>query len=270
METPEKLKEAPMYLNTQQSKMLADLCAVMASDVSKGQLLQTLAQPLAQFMQADHLVSRQWQASTNRYVISASYNVKHSRIRAYEDHFQFCDPITPRMRAMRTPARVSDVCSEQELEGSEFYNDHLRQDGIRWGVNLYAYRGDASLGDLVIYRAKGREDFSHQDMACLNIIAPVFTAALSRLETEESTKTAWVGHDEVELRRMLTGRCQLSQREADVVLLCLNGCSDKYIARQLNIGFTTVRYHLGHAFEKLGVQGRNKLPAHIGQLLHQA
>jgi ATP/maltotriose-dependent transcriptional regulator MalT len=107
-------------------------------------------------------------------------------------------------------------------------------------------------------------------MAYLNIIAPVFTAALSRLETEESTKTAKVGHDEVELRRFLTGRCQLSQREADVVLLCLNGCSDKYIARQLNIGFTTVRYHLGHAFEKLGVQGRNKLPAHIGQLLHQA
>jgi DNA-binding CsgD family transcriptional regulator len=31
-----------------------------------------------------------------------------------------------------------------------------------------------------------------------------------------------------------------------------------------------VRYHLGHAFEKLGVQGRNKLSAHIGQLLHQA
>jgi DNA-binding CsgD family transcriptional regulator len=31
-----------------------------------------------------------------------------------------------------------------------------------------------------------------------------------------------------------------------------------------------VRYHLGHAFEKLGVQGRNKLAAHIGLLLHQA
>jgi ATP/maltotriose-dependent transcriptional regulator MalT len=107
-------------------------------------------------------------------------------------------------------------------------------------------------------------------MACLNILAPVFTAALGRLETEKATKTTWLGHDEAELRRLLTGPCQLSQREADVVLLCLNGCSDKGIARQLQIGFTTVRYHLGHAFEKLGVQGRNKLPAHIGQLLHQA
>lgn len=259
-----------MYLNTQQSKMLADLCAVMASDVSKAQLLQTLAQPLAQFMQADHLVSRQWSAKTNRYTICASYNVKPSRIRAYEDHFQFCDLITPRLRALRSPARVSDVCSAQELEGSEFYNDHLRQDGIHWGVNLYAYRGDACLGDLVIYRAKGREDFSRQDMACLNILAPVFTAALSRLEAVETPKTALRGHDESELRQVLTGHCQLSQREADVVVHCLNGCSDKEVARQLQIGFTTVRYHLSHAFEKLGVQGRNKLAAHIGQLLHQA
>ena len=259
-----------MYLNTQRSKMLADLCAVMASDVSKAQLLQTLAQPLAQFMQADHLVSRQWNATTHRYAICASYNVKPSRIRAYEEHFQFCDPITPRLQAMRTPVRVSDVCSVQELEGSEFYNDHLRQDGIHWGVNLYAYRGDDCLGDLVIYRARGRDDFSRQDMACLNILAPVFTAAMSRLDTDESTKTTWLGHDEAELRRLLSGPCQLSQREADVVLLCLNGCSDKDIARQLHIGFTTVRYHLGHAFEKLGVQGRNKLVAHIGQLLHQA
>jgi DNA-binding CsgD family transcriptional regulator len=259
-----------MYLNTQQSKMLADLCAVMASDVTKAQLLQSLAQPLAQFMQADHLVSRQWIAQANRYAICASYNVNPSRIRAYEAHFQFCDPITPRLRAMRTPARVSDVCSAQELESSEFYNEHLRQDGIHWGVNLYAYRGDACLGDLVIYRARGRKDFSPQDLACLNILAPVFTAALSRLEAVDSTKPAWMGHNEAELRRLLTGPCQLSQREADVVLLCLNGCSDKGIARQLQIGFTTVRYHLGHAFEKLGVQGRNKLPVHIGQLLHQA
>jgi DNA-binding CsgD family transcriptional regulator len=137
-------------------------------------------------------------------------------------------------------------------------------------VNLYAYRGDDCLGDLVIYRSRGREDFSRQDMACLNILAPVFTAAMSRLDTEESTKSGWIGHDESELRRLLTGPVQLSQREADVVLHCLNGYSDKEIARQLQIGFTTVRYHLGHAYEKLGVQGRNKLPAHIGQLLHQA
>lgn len=257
-----------MYLNTQQSKILAHLCAVMASDASRPQLLQTLAQPLAQFMQADHLVSRQWNAETNRYVICASHNVKPSRIRAYEEHFQFCDPITPRLRTMRTPVRVSDVCSPQELEGSEFYNDHLRQDGIHWGVNLYAYRGDACLGDLVIYRVRGREDFSQQDMACLNIIAPVFTAALSRLEPAETIKPAWMGHHESALRRLLAETCRLSQREVDVVLYCLSGYSDKEISRQLGIGFTTVRYHLGHAFEKLGVQGRNKLAARVRRLFH--
>jgi DNA-binding NarL/FixJ family response regulator len=79
-----------------------------------------------------------------------------------------------------------------------------------------------------------------------------------------------MGHDATALRQLLRGPGQLSQRETDVVLHCLNGCSDKDIARQLCIGFTTVRYHLGHAFEKLGVQGRNKLAARIGQLFLQA
>jgi DNA-binding CsgD family transcriptional regulator len=259
-----------MYLSTQQSRRLAELCAVMASDATKVQLLQSLAQPLAQFMQADHLVSRQWDAGQKKYAICASYNVKSSRIRAYEEHFQFCDPITPRLRLLRQPARVSDVCSVQELEQSEFYNDHLRQDGIHWGVNVYAYQGDECLGDLVIYRARGREDFSRQDMACLRIIAPVFTAALSRLEAVHAAKPGWLGHNEPELRRLLIGRCQLSPRETDVVVHCLYGRSDKEIASLLQIGFTTVRYHLGHAFEKLGVQGRTKLARQIGQLLSQA
>lgn len=259
-----------MYLSTQQSRRLAELCAVMASDATKVQLLQSLAQPLAQFMQADHLVSRQWDAGQKKYAICASYNVKPSRIRAYEEHFQFCDPITPRLRLLRQPARVSDVCSVQELEQSEFYNDHLRQDGIHWGVNVYAYQGDECLGDLVIYRARGREDFSRQDMACLNIIAPVFTAALSRLEAVHAAQPGWLGHNEAELRRLLIGRCQLSPRETDVVVHCLYGRSDKEIASLLQIGFTTVRYHLGHAFEKLGVQGRTKLARQIGQLLSQA
>lgn len=258
-----------MYLTTHQSKWLANLCAVMASEISKEQLLNNLAEPLAKFMHADHLVSRQWDATADRYTICASYNVTPARIRAYEDHFQFCDPITPRLRSRRVPVRVSDVCSEQDLKGSEFYNDHLRQNGIHWGVNFYAYRGEDCLGDLVIYRSQGKKDFSREDMICLNFISPVFTAALSRIEAMQVSQTAWPQHHEIELKQLLVERCQLSPRELDVILLCLRGSSDKDIARQLKIGFTTVRYHLSHAFEKLGVQGRNKLAIHISGLLQQ-
>ena len=259
-----------MYLTGKQTTLLGQIMQTLAEPHEETEIREIMGDLVMQLLGAQYYASFVWQPGSQSFAQPIQINMDPMNLRAYESYYQFHDPITPLMQRYQVAVRATDVLPIEELKKTEFFNDFLNKDGLYWGVNLYAYRGDASLGDLVIYRAKGREDFSHQDMACLNIIAPVFTAALSRLETEESTKTAWVGHDEVELRRFLTGRCQLSQREADVVLLCLNGCSDKYIARQLNIGFTTVRYHLGHAFEKLGVQGRNKLPAHIVQLLHQA
>ena len=51
----------------------------------------------------------------------------------------------------------------------------------------------------------------------------------------------------------------LTQREAQVCSLVLQGYSDKEIARQLSIGFPTVRTHLGHTFSKAGVVSRAEL-----------
>lgn len=51
----------------------------------------------------------------------------------------------------------------------------------------------------------------------------------------------------------------LTQREAQVCSLVLQGLSDKEISRQLSISFPTVRTHLGHAFFKAGVTSRAEL-----------
>lgn len=50
--------------------------------------------------------------------------------------------------------------------------------------------------------------------------------------------------------------CNLSQRESEVIELLAQGYSDKEIAVKLQIGFTTVRSHVGHIFEKLHVRSR--------------
>lgn len=51
----------------------------------------------------------------------------------------------------------------------------------------------------------------------------------------------------------------LTQREAQVCALVLQGYSDKEISRQLSISFPTVRTHLSHAFSKAGVTSRAEL-----------
>ncbi len=50
--------------------------------------------------------------------------------------------------------------------------------------------------------------------------------------------------------------CNLSNRESDVIELLAQGYSDKEIAANLEIGFATVRSHVGHIFEKLHVRSR--------------
>ncbi len=50
--------------------------------------------------------------------------------------------------------------------------------------------------------------------------------------------------------------CTLSPRENQVLELLAQGYADKEIADRLQIGFTTVRSHVAHIFEKLHVRSR--------------
>lgn len=69
----------------------------------------------------------------------------------------------------------------------------------------------------------------------------------------------------VPLHRQLPAVCDsiqcfgLTQREAQVCLLILEGYSDKEISRKLSISFPTVRTHLSHIFSKAGATSRTEL-----------
>jgi DNA-binding NarL/FixJ family response regulator len=51
----------------------------------------------------------------------------------------------------------------------------------------------------------------------------------------------------------------LTQQQQQIVDSILAGCSNKEIAEELSIGERTVKYHLTHIFEKLGVSDRRQL-----------
>jgi ATP/maltotriose-dependent transcriptional regulator MalT len=51
-------------------------------------------------------------------------------------------------------------------------------------------------------------------------------------------------------------RRQLSAREAEVLRLVADGCTNRAVGTRLGIGEATVKTHLGHVYEKLGVTDR--------------
>lgn len=60
------------------------------------------------------------------------------------------------------------------------------------------------------------------------------------------------------MRRASSGSHRLSERELTVLRLVADGLRTSDIARQLHLGESTVKQHLGHVYRKLGVTSRTE------------
>ena len=194
-------------------------------------------------LRGDFGASYVWNARRNRFDEAVSFNMDPDNLRRYEDWYQFRDPMTFELRARRRATLVDEVIPRDELERSEFYNDFLARDGLHHGVNMFIFDGERDLGDLRIWRASGRPDFSDRDIGLLDALEPHLRRALLRC-----------------------GHCAgLTPREYEVAALVARGCTDRDIARILGIGFGTVRTHITKAMAKSGCANRAELAAAVAR-----
>lgn len=68
--------------------------------------------------------------------------------------------------------------------------------------------------------------------------------------------SAGAAADDTEARRLLA---LLTEREREVALAVANGASNAQIAADLYVGLATVKTHVGHVYEKFGVENRVQL-----------
>ena len=152
--------------------------------------------------------------------------------------------MTAKLRQRRQASFVEEVLSRRDMIRTEFYNDFLARDGLHHGINMYVFDGDRDLGDFRIWRAAGRPDFESREIDLLNALEPFLRRAMIR------------GMQRYEA---------LTPRESDVAALVARGCTDRDIARLLNIGFATVRTHLNNAMRKRCCANRAELAALVAR-----
>lgn len=134
------------------------------------------------------------------------------------------------------PLRISDVVSRVSFRNSAFYSAVMRPLGREHELKLWlpAPRGHAWYFELE--RPAGR-DFDERDRSLLALLRPY----LARL------RTSWERRPHVP---------SLTERELDVLSLVAQGLTNREISRQLFISPSTVRTHLEHIYDKLGVRSR--------------
>lgn len=218
-----------------------------------------LGERLLDLFQADHFASYIWErdAGDTRGVF---LNMDEDNLAAYETHFQYCDPITPRFRMCRRATHLDQVISREDFLRTEFFNDFLARDGLRHGMNFHAYSGANHLGDLRIWRGRGRETFEQRDLDLLDAIGTAFGNALTNLRHEENRL-----RDADPRRRFMAWaeKHALTARETDVLALLSKGKRDREMASDLGVSITTVRSHLKAIYQKSGTGSRAALLASL-------
>ncbi len=93
---------------------------------------------------------------------------------------------------------------------------------------------------------------------------------LERADQEEgqetSEKTAEKPEAEITMQECMAAG--LTNREAEIALLVINGRSNREIAQELVISETTVKKHISHIFEKTGIQKREALKEAVQKAPH--
>ena len=246
-----------MNLSARESGIVFRIMAELSSGHGPRELRERVGPLLLRLLDAQYFASYIWSGRSDTFEERVAVNMTDENLRTYESHYQFCDPITPILQRRRRATAVGEIISRPHLENTEFFNDFLARDGLHFGMNYYAYTGGLNIGDLRIWRARNREDFTRREVRILDAIGPAFTNAMR-------TALAREGHEHGVLAVMealdrVPARAGLTQREKEIAMAALLGKSDREIADEYGIAYTTVRTHLGHVFEKLGVSGRNQL-----------
>lgn len=246
-----------MNLTVKQTDIVFRIMRELSGDQDSGRLRRRVGSLLLDLLDARYFASYVWSDEVGEFTDRVSLNMSDENLNSYEGYFQYRDPITPVLQRRRKATCVSEILPRRRFVRTEFFNDFLSRDGLHFGMNYYAYASGRNIGDLRIWRGSDQEDFSRREIAILDAIGPAFTNAMRTALMREGRN-----NPELNLLAAMDRAAEqaiLTKREKEICAAILAGHSDKQIAENCGISFTTVRTHIKHVYEKFGISGRSQL-----------
>lgn len=134
------------------------------------------------------------------------------------------------------PLRISDFISPRAFRRTTAYAVLMVPFGVEYELKLWLPAPPGHARSFCFARGPGN-DFSERDVELLRLVRPHL--ARLRARWERAPRPA-----------------QLTERECDVLELVAQGLTNREVAARLFIATGTVRTHLEHVYEKLGVRTR--------------
>ena len=240
-----------MQLTQSEANLIFLIMRDLSGDFDHFEVRQRVGESLLELLNADYFASYVWNESENRFACGVNINMSTDNLARYEAHFQFHDPITPTLQRRRKATPVSQVMRHDRLVKTEFFNDFLKKDGLCYGINYFAWDRGTNIGDIRVWRASRKEDFTQRDAIIVDKIGPSFVNALVRARKYDTQRPA--------LRFSQIGdKIHLTMREIEIADLIVFGASDEGICARLLISKPTLRSHITSIFKKTGLNRRTQ------------
>lgn len=210
----------------QDLRLLAQVIGGLAC--SQGQPLlgrADLAQALLSLFRADFLGTTRWNPQARRFEDPLCFNRDSRMSDQYREHYQFVDPISPKLRRRRRASSIYQVVSRTQLLRSEYYADFLLANDVADGVDLYLYDGARILGDLRVWRSPRAPALGEREIELLQVLRPYLLNHFRLREAlaigEDARMTALVTHggDAVQLSPALQAALGGLDSHAESLLL---------------------------------------------------
>jgi DNA-binding CsgD family transcriptional regulator len=149
--------------------------------------------------------------------------------------------------------RMSDVTPTGRFRELPIYREYFGPSDIDYMLDLGLPERSQRQRSLLLFRRKGETDFSERDRAVLEALRPhlyhLETHAFLRRKLAEALRTQNADGDS-------SAYAELTPREREIVKLVAQGKTNAEIATELWVAPSTVKKHLEHIYEKLGVGRR--------------
>jgi DNA-binding CsgD family transcriptional regulator len=185
-------------------------------------------------------------------------------VRMYQDGPYLLDPFysaasLPRRGVWRMRALAPD-----RFFASEYYRSYYVQTGLAEEVGFFVAAGEGVTVVLSLMRREGSGTFRDADYALMRKAEPLVAAIVrrvwgqlgSRFEHPSRTSARGRGPGTRPQSRISD---KLTQREADIIELVLQGHSSESIGLRLGVATGTVKVHRRNIYRKLGISSQAQL-----------
>ena len=149
--------------------------------------------------------------------------------------------------------RMSDVISPRRYHELPIFREYFHPVGLDHALDIGLPAPGDRYRSFILFRRTGEGDFSERDRAVLEMLRPHLRDLEARAVLQRRLR---------ELPAALVGDGgprawdALTLREREILALVADGRTNSQIAARLWIAPSTVKKHLEHVYEKLGVGGR--------------